>query len=202
MKKGDKFHRYRRNVKRERWLHNMLTQVRFWDAPQKIDPRAYPWKWEGWEKGSETYCATNNYMLIKPWAVYFSKVEMSLWFPLYHPSLTFPDCTERPCNLPVGSPVNNQTIIVNFPLRLCRLLGHRLSKHHSLSTVVLLRTTVTWSQLFERWIALSTGYITIHWITQLVFLIRINWIVIYPVDSAIQGLNNRGLDDTFPPTDP
>ena len=33
----------------------------------------------------------------------------------------------------------------------------------------------------------------IQWITQLVFLILIHWIVIYPVDSAIQRLNNRGL---------
>ena len=29
--------------------------------------------------------------------------------------------------------------------------------------------------------------------TQLVSLIHIRWIVIYPVDSAIQGLNNQGL---------
>ena len=28
--------------------------------------------------------------------------------------------------------------------------------------------------------------------TQLVSLIRIRWIVIYPMDSAIQRLNNRG----------
>ena len=48
----------------------------------------------------------------------------------------------------------------------------------------------------ERWIALSTGYITMHWIAQLVFLIFIHWIVIYPVNSAIQGLNNRGLVGT------
>ena len=33
----------------------------------------------------------------------------------------------------------------------------------------------------------------IHWIAQLVSLILIRWIVIYPVDSAIQRLNNRGL---------
>ena len=34
---------------------------------------------------------------------------------------------------------------------------------------------------------------SIHWIVQLFFLILIHWIVICPVDSAIQGLNNRGL---------
>ena len=33
----------------------------------------------------------------------------------------------------------------------------------------------------------------IHRIAQLVSLILIRWIVIYPVDSAIQRLNNRGL---------
>lgn len=32
----------------------------------------------------------------------------------------------------------------------------------------------------------------VQWITQLVFLTRIRWIVIYPTDSAIQGLNNWG----------
>ena len=33
----------------------------------------------------------------------------------------------------------------------------------------------------------------IHWITQLVLLVFIRWIVIYPVDSAIHRLNNWGL---------
>ena len=49
-------------------------------------------------------------------------------------------------------------------------------------------------KLFKSWTALSTGKISIHWITQLVSLILIYWIVIYPVDSAIQRLNNWGLD--------
>ena len=35
----------------------------------------------------------------------------------------------------------------------------------------------------------------IHWITQLVLLVFIRWIVIYPVDSAIHRLNNWGLID-------
>ena len=33
----------------------------------------------------------------------------------------------------------------------------------------------------------------IHWIMQLISLILIRWIVIYPVDSAVQRLNNQGL---------
>ena len=33
---------------------------------------------------------------------------------------------------------------------------------------------------------------SIQWIAQLVSLILICWIVIYPVDSAIQRLNNQG----------
>ena len=47
-------------------------------------------------------------------------------------------------------------------------------------------------QLFgKRWIALSDGLISIHWITQLISPILIRWIVIYPMDSAIQPLNNQ-----------
>ena len=34
----------------------------------------------------------------------------------------------------------------------------------------------------------------IQWITQLFPVIHICWIVIYPVDSVIQLLNNLGLD--------
>ena len=33
----------------------------------------------------------------------------------------------------------------------------------------------------------------IHWITQLVSQKRIRWIAIYPVETVIQRLNNRGL---------
>ena len=50
-------------------------------------------------------------------------------------------------------------------------------------------------QLFKRWITLSTGQITIHWILQLVSLLLIQWIAIYPVDSAIHRLNNWGQMD-------
>ena len=49
------------------------------------------------------------------------------------------------------------------------------------------RETGPWPQLFERWTALSTGYITIQRIAQLVFRNT------YPLDRAIQLLNNRGL---------
>ena len=41
-------------------------------------------------------------------------------------------------------------------------------------------------------LTLSTGQITIHWIMQLIPVILIHWIVIYPVDSTIQHLNNPG----------
>ena len=34
----------------------------------------------------------------------------------------------------------------------------------------------------------------IQWIVQSVFLILIRWILIYPMDSAIQRLNNRGQE--------
>ena len=51
-----------------------------------------------------------------------------------------------------------------------------------------------WPQLFKRWITLSTGCITIHWIAQLIALLLIHWIVIYPADSAIHLLKNWGLE--------
>jgi len=35
----------------------------------------------------------------------------------------------------------------------------------------------------------------IQWMAQLVFVVLIRWIVIRPVDSAIQRLNNQGLAD-------
>ena len=38
----------------------------------------------------------------------------------------------------------------------------------------------------------------IHWIAQLDVVILILWIAIYPVDSAIQLSNNRGLVVSFP----
>ena len=48
------------------------------------------------------------------------------------------------------------------------------------------------TQLFEKWIILSTGYIFIQWINAiLVFLILIHLMVIYPVHSALQCLKNQ-----------
>ena len=42
-------------------------------------------------------------------------------------------------------------------------------------------------------LSLSSGLITIQRIAQLVFVIPILWIAIYPVDNVIQLLNNRDL---------
>ena len=50
-------------------------------------------------------------------------------------------------------------------------------------------------QSFKRWITLSIGQISIHWITQLVSLILIHSIVIYPMNNAIHLLNNRGQEN-------
>ena len=47
-------------------------------------------------------------------------------------------------------------------------------------------------QLFKRWVTLSMGKITIHWIAQFVFLTPVSWILIYLVDSTIQLFNNWG----------
>ena len=41
------------------------------------------------------------------------------------------------------------------------------------------------AQLFKRCITLSTGQVTIQWIAQLVLVILIRWIVIYPVDRIV-----------------
>ena len=53
---------------------------------------------------------------------------------------------------------------------------------------------IGWPQLFKRWIALSTGLITIQRISIRETNYAIRWIVIYPVDSAIQRLNNWGQE--------
>ena len=58
--------------------------------------------------------------------------------------------------------------------------------------VLLLNLVPCRPRLFKRWISLSTGLKSIQWISQLVSLILIYWIVIYPVDSAIQRLNVPG----------
>ena len=52
---------------------------------------------------------------------------------------------------------------------------------------------MNWSWLFKQsWIVLSTGYITIQWIS--IWETTIHWIEIYLVDSAIHLLNNWGLN--------
>ena len=39
---------------------------------------------------------------------------------------------------------------------------------------------------------LFTGQISLQWLVQMVSLILISWLVIYPVDSPVQLWNNRG----------
>ena len=50
----------------------------------------------------------------------------------------------------------------------------------------------TQCQLLKRWIVLSTGLITIHFITKFFAVILIHRIVSYPMDSPIHGLSNQG----------
>ena len=50
-----------------------------------------------------------------------------------------------------------------------------------------------WPRLFKRWIALSTWLITIQRISIREINRTIHWIEVYPMDSGIQPLNNRGL---------
>ena len=52
------------------------------------------------------------------------------------------------------------------------------------------RLLVLWPRLLKRWIARSTGYISIQWISIGETNCSINWIKIYPSDSAIHLLNN------------
>ena len=56
--------------------------------------------------------------------------------------------------------------------------------------ILLLNLVPCRPRLCKRWMAPSTGLKSTQWISQLVSLILIHWIVIYPVDSAIQRLNN------------
>ena len=53
-------------------------------------------------------------------------------------------------------------------------------------------TYLIWPRLFKRWIALSTGQITIQRISIRETDCIIHWIDFYPVDSAVQRLDNRG----------
>lgn len=59
-------------------------------------------------------------------------------------------------------------------------------KNAEYSTVV--EPIAFWLQLFKQWIALSTGlYITIQWITELVFLLLNRWIAIYGLGCSKAG---------------
>ena len=49
------------------------------------------------------------------------------------------------------------------------------------------------SQLSYRWIVLSKRSISIHWMEQLVSLVLVNWIEIYPVDSADNAIHRINL---------
>ena len=50
----------------------------------------------------------------------------------------------------------------------------------------------TQCQLLKRWKELSTGLLTIYFITEFFSLILIHWIVSNPMDSPIHVLSNRG----------
>ena len=53
---------------------------------------------------------------------------------------------------------------------------------------------IAWPRLFKRWIVLSTGQITIQWISiRKTNCTLIQWIEIYPMDSAIHLSSNWGL---------
>ena len=55
-----------------------------------------------------------------------------------------------------------------------------------------------WPRLFKGWITLSTGNISIQWISIDKTIHAIHWIVIYPVDSVIQPLDNWDLSVCLP----
>ena len=57
----------------------------------------------------------------------------------------------------------------------------------------------SWTGLFKRWIALSTGQVTIQRISIRETNCAIQWIEIYPVDSLIHLLNNWELGITAVP---
>ena len=58
-----------------------------------------------------------------------------------------------------------------------------------------------WARLFKGWITLSTGWIAIQRIRVNKKTHAIRWIVIYPVDSVIEPLNNRDLQFSIPEPD-
>ena len=71
-------------------------------------------------------------------------------------------------------------------------MGNTLNSRKKRENIITVCRKYFRPQLFKRWIALSSGQISIQWIMQSVFLILIHWIEIYPVDTAVQLLSNRG----------
>ena len=59
-------------------------------------------------------------------------------------------------------------------------------------TLVWMTVSDLQAAVFQKLDTLSTGYIFIQWITQLVSIILIHWIMIYLVYCAIENLNNWG----------
>ena len=65
-----------------------------------------------------------------------------------------------------------------------------------LVSLILIHRIVIYLALVVQTLDSAIHRIKIQWITQLVSQILIRWIVIYPVDSAIQRLNDRSLADS------
>ena len=78
----------------------------------------------------------------------------------------------------------------NFSLNLSDLWTRQLANQSFEKSATL--DNIYWPQLFKRWITLSTGEISVSWITQLLVSL-IHWVVIYLVNSTIQLLNKQGL---------
>ena len=109
---------------------------------------------------------------------------------------SFPLSFFRPCTYPKGyyfySPQSSSVIkskMVATTIQTWTRFGPPKIRLYCRLPFMRLKTS---SWLFKRWIALSTGQKSIQCITQLVSLILFRWIVIYPVDRAIQRLHNRG----------
>ena len=79
----------------------------------------------------------------------------------------------------------------NFSLNLSDLWTRQLANQSFEKSATL--DNIYWPQLFKRRITLSTGEISVSWITQLLVSL-IHWVVIYLVNSTIQLLNRAGPD--------
>ena len=69
------------------------------------------------------------------------------------------------------------------------IVTFRFDYEYEIKYYILLQTQC---QLIKKWIALSTGLITIHFITEFFSLILIHWLVSYAMDSPIHVLSNQG----------